>query len=54
MVVAGQGGGLLRTGRHLRFDKETPMANLYLSMLDNLGAPIDRLGDSTGRLSGLA
>ena len=54
VLMAGQGGGWMRTGRHLRFEKETPMANLYLSMLGNVGASIDRLGDSTGRLSGLA
>jgi hypothetical protein len=27
------------------------MTNLYLSLLDRLGAPTDRLGDSTGLLA---
>ena len=33
---------------------ETPMANLFLSMLDRMGVPADKWGDSTGRLEGLS
>jgi hypothetical protein len=51
ILLAGKAGGSLPTGQHLRFPKETPLMNLYLSMLDRVGAPVDRLGDSTGRLS---
>ena len=54
VLVAGRGGGTLRTGRHLRFDQETPMNNLFLSMLDRMDAPLDFIGDSTGRLPYLA
>ncbi len=50
VLLAGKGGGTIQTGRHLRFGKETPMTNLYLSMLDRIGAPVQRLGDSTGPL----
>jgi hypothetical protein len=50
ILLAGGGGGLLKTGRHLRYPSGTPLANLHLSLLDKLGAPIDRIGDSTGRL----
>lgn len=53
VVVAGRGGGALRPGRHLKFSKNTPMANLYLSMLDAHGSAVERLGDSTGRLKDL-
>jgi hypothetical protein len=53
VLLAGKGGGSIRTGRHLRFPKDTPLNNLYLAMLDRIGAPIDQLGDSTGRLEGL-
>jgi len=53
-VVAGNGNGAIRTGRHVRYPTNTPMANLFLSMLDIFGAPTDRLGDSTGRLKGLS
>ena len=49
----GQGGGSLQTGRHLKVADNTPLNNLYLSLLDRMGAPVDRLGDSTGRLEGL-
>jgi hypothetical protein len=53
VVVAGNGGGSLHPGRHFE-SKETPMCNLYLSMLDNMGVPkLDRFGDSTGRLVGI-
>lgn len=54
VVLAGKGGGSIQTGRHLRFEKETPMANLFLSMLDRVGAPTERIGDSTGLLPQLS
>ena len=54
VVIGGRGCGKVRTGRHLNLKKETPMANLFLSLLDNLGASIDHFGDSTGRLKELA
>jgi hypothetical protein len=47
-VVGGAGG--VRGGRHVVFRQETPMTNLLLSMLDKVGAPAEKLGDSTGRL----
>ena len=50
VVLAGKGGGTIVTGRHVRYPKETPMTNLFLSMLDRLGAPAERIGDSTGQL----
>lgn len=50
IVLAGGGGGTLQTGRHVRFPDETPMANLYVSMLDRMGAKTETFGDSTGRL----
>ena len=53
VLLAGQGGGIVRTGRHVRYERETPMNNLFLSMLDGIGASTDALGDSTGRLEGL-
>ncbi|MGH8245405.1 MAG: DUF1552 domain-containing protein, partial [Gammaproteobacteria bacterium] len=56
VLVAGRGGGTIRTGRHMRLEREreTPMANLYLSMLEGVGVKVDRLGDSTGKLDGLS
>jgi hypothetical protein len=51
ILVAGGGGGALKPGRHVVHPKGTPLTNLYLSMLDGLGCPAPRLGDSTGRLA---
>ncbi len=50
IAIFGGGIGPFRGGQHLRFPIDTPMTNLYLTMLDTLGVPIDRLGDSTGKL----
>ncbi|MCP5113070.1 MAG: DUF1552 domain-containing protein, partial [bacterium] len=54
IMIAGTGRGAIKTGRHATVPTETPMANLYLSMLDLMGAPVDQLGDSNGRLTGLS
>jgi hypothetical protein len=44
----------LTPGRHVRYADETPITNLYLSMLDRMSVPVDKLGDSTGKLDGLS
>ena len=54
IAVAGGGKGTLRGGRRLRFEKKTPLCNLYLSMLHRMGIKEESFGDSTGQLSGLA
>lgn len=53
ILLAGKGGGAHKPGQHLRYANETPLANLWLRMLDSVGAPVDRFGDSTGSLRGL-
>ena len=53
ILLAGGGCGTLSSGRHLRFSKETPLNNLWLSMLNRMDVNIDRLGDSTGSLASL-
>jgi hypothetical protein len=53
-VVAGRANGTLHPGRHIRYPDETPITNLYMSMLDRLGVPVEKIGDSTGRLEELA
>lgn len=53
IVLAGSGGGAISTGRHIVLKEETPMANLFMSMLDVMGTPVESIGDSTGRLQGL-
>lgn len=53
ILLCGKAGGTLQTGRHLRFPRETPLTNLWLSLLDRVGVSVDAFGDSTGRLAGL-
>src|SRR5262245_10785071 len=50
LVLAGGGAGQLKGGRHLRFAVDTPVANLHLAILDKLGLPVEKLGDSTGKV----
>ena len=54
VVVAGKGNGTIRGGRHVRYPTNTPMANLFLNILDIFGVPTERIGDSTGRLKGIS
>jgi hypothetical protein len=54
VILAGRGGGTLATGRHLTYEKNTPLCNLYVGMLKRAGAPVERFADSTGELPGLA
>ena len=53
ILLAGGGNGRLKGGRHLRYSKGTPVANLYLTLLEDVGVPLNSFGDSTGRLEGL-
>lgn len=53
LVLAGKGGGRIDTGQHLVFAEDSPMANLFVSVLDAFGAPVERFADSTGQLAGL-
>ena len=48
----GGGGGRLKGGRHLAYpeDRDTPMTNLLLAVLDKAGVETEMLGDSTGQL----
>jgi hypothetical protein len=50
ILLAGRGGGTLNPGRHIILREETPLTNLYLSMLDRMGVPSEKFGDSSGRL----
>ena len=49
VLLCGQGAGALQPGRHVKFS-ETPMTNLYLTLLSQMGVKADRIGDSTGML----
>jgi hypothetical protein len=51
IVLAGGANGALSGGRHIKFAKGTPLANFHLTLLDLLGVPVDKHGNSTGRVS---
>jgi hypothetical protein len=62
VVLAGKAGGALKPGRHITFEKQAPMSNLYVELLNLLGVPTTSFGDSqtspfagsmNGRLPGL-
>ena len=54
VLIAGGAGGRIKSGRHVKYETGTPVANLHLSLLDMFGVPtVERMGDSTGRLEHL-
>ncbi len=53
VAVAGRACGKVKPGRLIRYPNETPMANLFLTMLDRMSVPVESLGDSSGTLSEL-
>jgi hypothetical protein len=52
-LIVGSGGKKIKTGRRVVYRRETPMCNLYLSMMDRMGVQMEHFGDSTGKLQGL-
>jgi hypothetical protein len=48
ILVAGGKGG-----RHMRYEKPTPLANVHLSLLDRVGVRVDRFADSQGKVQEL-
>jgi hypothetical protein len=53
VILAGHGGGKIKPGRHIAYPKGTPMTNLYVSLLDHMGVPMEKFGDSNGKLEHL-
>jgi hypothetical protein len=52
-LLAGRGGNFFKPGKRIVMRKETPMCNLFVSMMERMGMKMDYFGDSTGRLEGL-
>jgi hypothetical protein len=52
VLLVGRGGDL-RLGRHIVYPKDTPMTNLYLTLLDRMGVHAEQIGDSTGEVEHL-
>ncbi|MBN2292783.1 MAG: DUF1552 domain-containing protein [Pirellulales bacterium] len=53
ILLIGRGAGTIKSGRHLKYKENTPLANLYLAMLRRMGVETEAFSDSTGELSGL-
>jgi hypothetical protein len=53
ILVAGGAAGRMRGGRHIRYDKPTPLANLHLTLLDKVGVRLDSFADSNGQVDEL-
>jgi hypothetical protein len=51
-LIAGKANGTIKPGRRVVYRRETPMCNLFLSMMDRMGVRMDHFGDSTGKLEG--
>lgn len=50
IILAGKAGGKIKPGRHIKCGERTPLCNLYVSMLENMGTPVEAFGDSTAPL----
>jgi len=48
IALFGSGGRSIKTGRHIRVRAGTPLTNLYCSMLERVGSPVDKFSDSSG------
>jgi hypothetical protein len=51
VVVLGGAAGSLKGGRHMKYPSDTPLANLMLTLIDKMGVPLEKLGNSTGKMS---
>lgn len=51
LILIGKGGGTIRTGRRLAAKRDTPLCNLYLSMMDRMGVQRKTFGDSNGKVN---
>jgi len=53
IIVAGGAAGGMKGGRHIKYDKPKPLANLHLTLLDKVGVHLDSFADSTGKMDDL-
>ena len=57
VILAGKGGGSLKTGRVLNYldgeNDQRRLCSLHLSLMDRMGVTLDRFGDTSARLAGL-
>jgi hypothetical protein len=53
ILLAGGAASGLKGGRHIKYDKGMPLANLHLTLLDRVGVHVDSFGDSSGKVEDL-
>ena len=53
ILVAGGAAGGMKGGRHIKYAKPTPLANLHLTLLDKVGVHLDSFADSKGKVDEL-
>ena len=53
ILVAGGAAGRMKGGRHIKYAKPTPLANLHLTLLDKVGVHLDSFADSQGKVDEL-
>lgn len=52
-LIVGRASNHIKPGRRIIYRRETPMSNLFLTMMDIMGVHAEHFGDSTGRVDGL-
>ena len=50
LLVVGGGSGTIKGGQHLAYANKPTMANLLVTLMDKMGAPVEKIGGSTGKL----
>jgi hypothetical protein len=53
ILVAGGSATGMKGGRHIKYARPTPLANLHLTLLDKVGAHLDKFADSQGQVDEL-
>ena len=53
-MLAGRGSNFAAPGRHIVYQRETPVANLFATMIERVGVRGEHVGDATGRRAGLS
>jgi hypothetical protein len=53
LLVAGGGGGTVKTGREMKFHRDTSMSKLHLAMLQRVDERIEQFGESREPMSEL-
>jgi hypothetical protein len=53
VLLFGRGDGSLKPGRHIVYEKQAPVTNLYLTLMDRMGVKPETIGDSNGMVEHL-